>query len=143
MPKLAADAGDFVTWRPGHAYVPGKSARHAEGLFEPMKAGIQGVSAQRLNETGTWVLAKAFLADGYFWEAHELFEALWMACPPNSPEKLMIQALIQVSNAGLKRRMGLGKAAAKLGVEAERLGQEATMRAKGPVLGITSPAKMN
>ena len=33
----AATAGPPPDWRPPHAYVPGQSPRHPEGLFDPIK----------------------------------------------------------------------------------------------------------
>ena len=35
---------------------------------------------------------------GYFWEAHEAWEPLWLAAPPNSRERALLQGLIQLAN---------------------------------------------
>ena len=80
--------------------------------------------------------SRAFLQEGYFWEAHEMFESIWMACPPNAPEKLLVQSLIQDANAALKRRMGREQAAVRLDAEARRLQDEAFGRSRGPILGL-------
>ena len=120
-------------WRPPFPYTPGRTPRHDEALFDPLKDDL---SPDALTASTAWGYGWAFLRDGYFWEAHEMFEAVWMACPPNTAEKLLVQSLIQHANAGLKRRMGRETAADRLSAEAERLAGEALRRAGGPVLGV-------
>lgn len=124
-----------LSWRPPHAYQPGRTARHDEALFDPCKADAGGEGA--VHERRAWAFATAFHRDGFHWEAHEVFEALWMACPPNSPEKLYVQALIQRANAALKREMGQARAAARLTAQAEGLAAEAFTRACGTVCGAS------
>ena len=125
-----------TSWRPPHAYIPGRTPRHPEALFEPFKVGIADVPAEKLNLTSPWRIAHAFLAEGYFWEAHEIFEAIWMVCPPNAPEKLLVQALIQKANAELKFLMGMERATSRLRAESARLAKEAFVRGGEVVLGI-------
>jgi Domain of unknown function (DUF309) len=38
----------------------------------------------------------------YFWEAHEVMEAIWLAAPKNGRDRIALKALIQITNAGLK-----------------------------------------
>lgn len=125
-----------TTWRPPHAYVPGQTPRHPEDLFDQFKVGLADVPASQLNETQAWSYGLAFLKDGYFWEAHEVLEAVWMACPPNAPERLMVQAVIQHANAQLKRKMGQDRAAQRLDKRMVELAGEAVSRAGTDVLGI-------
>ncbi len=101
-------------WRPPHAYVPGATPRHAEDLFDPLK----GIS-EPLQDSLAWQAGLRFLRDGFYWEAHEVWEAVWMAAAPNSAEKSLVQGLIQIANACLKHRMGKPRAAARLGMLAE------------------------
>ena len=122
-------------WRPPHAYVPGQTARHPDDLFDALKDGLAEVPADRLNETRAWAYGLAFLKDGFFWEAHEVLEAVWMACPPNAPERLMVQAVIQHANAELKRKMGQDRAAQRLDQRSAELAREAVSRAGSSVLG--------
>ena len=63
--------------------------------------------------------------NGYFWEAHEVWEPCWMALAPNSRERTGCQALIQGANACLKLRFGWRKAFLRLSGEVARLAQEA------------------
>ncbi|GAA6160012.1 hypothetical protein NBRC116589_21860 [Ruegeria sp. HU-ET01832] len=125
--------GDF--WPP-HAYVPGQTARHPEGLFDPLKTGLSDVAPSDLVDTSAWTSGLAFLNEGYFWEAHEVLEAVWLACPPNSPERLMVQAVIQYANACLKGRMGQPRAMARLMTLSDDLACEAVDRAGRAVLGL-------
>ena len=100
---------------PEHAYVPGLTARHAEGCFEPICATAQkGMSAEQLAQSEAFCKGLVFLRCGYFWEAHELFEPVWMALEEGSDERHLLQALIQLANAQLKLRMQRPKAASRL-----------------------------
>jgi hypothetical protein len=55
---------------------------------------------------------------GFFWEAHEVWEAVWKAASKNGCDRLVLRALIQIANAGLKLRMGRKQAAVRLVDEA-------------------------
>lgn len=92
---------------PPFAYVPGQTARHDEAAFDELRAtarsdmdpvDLAGCTAMQAGMT--------YLDGGFFWEAHEVLEPVWMACPPNSKERSVVQAAIQLANARLKRVMG-------------------------------------
>ena len=51
-----------------------------------------------------------------------------MACPPNSGERVLVQAGIQLANAGLKARMGRDAAKIRLMQQADELFAEAGLR---------------
>ncbi len=122
-------------WRPSHAYIPGQNVRHEEGLFDVLTSMVQGCAVDDLPLTLTWRYASAFFDDGFYWEAHELLEAIWMVCPPNSAEKLYVQARIQRANAALKSRMGLARAVARLNTAARELEAEAARRSPDTLFG--------
>ena len=134
----AATGGPPPDWRPPYAYVPGRSLRHPEGLFDPIR---QGLAHDRLERSAAWAFGLAFLREGYFWEAHEVLEAVWMACPPNGPERLLVQGIVQIANARLKLRMGRPRAAARLDAIAEGLVAEAFRRSPPPILSL-GPAEV-
>lgn len=113
------------SWRPPHAYIPGKTPRHPEMLFDPLKAAVE---LQNPEACPVWRLALSFIEDGYFWEAHELLEAIWMGLPDGSADKLAVQALIQFANGKLKLEMERPQAAAKLASLSERLLADALSR---------------
>lgn len=94
---------------PERAYVPGQTPRHPDGAFEAFKADAAlGLTSE------TARLAVVWLRSGFFWETHELLEAVWMALPDGTPEKRLAQAAIQLANAHLKARMGRPNATARL-----------------------------
>ncbi|WP_372610840.1 DUF309 domain-containing protein [Aquicoccus sp.] len=128
MVKLVADIA-----LPDRAYVPGRGPRHPEGAFDRLRATARpGMSAKALAGSDAWRGGLWFLANGYFWEAHEVIEPVWMALPPNSAERRMAQAVIQLANGALKLRMGWPAAAARLADQVEALCDETA----GPVMGI-------
>lgn len=64
---------------------------------------------------------------GEFYEAHEVWEAIWLQCLKESPERLFLGALIQLAAARLKERQNQPKPAARLQkAAAEKLQQIAT-----------------
>ena len=67
-----------------------------------------------------WSLFEA----GFYWEAHEVWEPVWLASRPNSLEKTLLKAAIQLANAKLKAAMGKRNAARRLFEEAGGLAGE-------------------
>ena len=100
---------------PSHAYVPGETPRHPEGSFDRLtETARSGMTPAALAASDAWRAGWQFLRQGYFWEAHELFEPVWMALLPNSRERAMVQGAIQLANAALKARMGRPRAVLRL-----------------------------
>lgn len=85
---------------------------------------------------------------GYWWESHEVFEALWNSAGRRSEQGNFFQALIQLAAANLKRFMDNRKAAQNLlqrglvrleqtpdfymGMDVARLTEEVRQRVNGP-----------
>lgn len=67
-----------------------------------------------------WSLFKA----GFYWEAHEVWEPVWLASRPNSLERGFLKAAIQMTNACLKQAMGNNNAARRLFDEVDELIRE-------------------
>ena len=105
---------------PDHKHIPGVNARHPEDAFD-------WIREQAAAEAGNaaWVYGLRLLREGFYWEAHEVLEPVWMTAPPNSAEKAMARAVIQLANAALKLDMGKLKAAARLAGIVEALTAEA------------------
>lgn len=117
---------------PSHVYVPGQTQRHPETWFDEIKASVRpGMAARDLAKTRAFRAGLRYLEQGYFWECHEVLEAVWMQTAPNSPEREMLQALIQLANAKLKLLMARPKAALRLcGMvdgHLDRIGQDAIL----------------
>jgi pimeloyl-ACP methyl ester carboxylesterase len=107
---------------PAHAHVPGTDS---EPDMAPLKRVKQTcpkrVDDDRWHENVAYRYGWSLFEAGFFWEAHEIWETVWLACAPNSRERLLLRALIQLANARLKRKMKRDKASARLLEEADRL----------------------
>lgn len=100
---------------PVYAYVPGQNARHPEDAFDDIKRSARaGMAPSELQHTAAFRAGLVYLDAGYFWECHEVLEAVWMQTQPGTPEREMVQALIQLANARLKIRMQRPRAAERL-----------------------------
>lgn len=98
-------------------YLPGQTNRPTT----PIRSGLEeGMALYRA---------------GFFWEAHEAWEPLWLAAPPNSRERALMQGLIQLANGWLKLRMGKPRAAARI---AGLVGEHLDRVGRDEVLGIRS-----
>ena len=107
--SLSADA------LPAYAYVPGENVRHPEGLFEAISQTVeQGQTADQLAESDAFRAGLRFLDAGFYWEAHEVLEPVWMVLPEGTIERRFVQGLIQLANGRLKLRMRRPKAALRL-----------------------------
>ena len=136
-PENGKTAGGDGPEMPGHAYVPGLAPRHPDDAFATVRASVlAGAGPEALRQSAAWQQGLAWLDAGYYWEAHELFEPVWSALPPNAPERRLVQALIQIANAGLKLRMGRPRAAARLIVLAQALIAESGACTRRPVMGL-------
>ena len=63
-------------------------------------------------DTNTWRQSHGYLLGcdlfnhGYYWEAHETWEALWKACGQRGPAADLLKGLIKLAAAGVKAREG-------------------------------------
>lgn len=94
------------------------------------------------SSNSAWLYGLDLAETGYFWEAHEVLEAVWLNAPPNSPERKQVQAVIQLANAALKSSMGRPNAAQRLCAMARALSAEAAGAGLGQepagVMGLNS-----
>lgn len=106
---------------PTHAYVPGQSERHPEDAFASVcETAAPGMTVDALAECAAFKHGLHYLEQGYFWEAHEVLEPVWMALPDGDARRFT-QGLIQLANALLKARMDRPKAALRLCAMAREL----------------------
>ena len=107
---------------PNHAYVPGFNKRHAEDAFDELTASVvAGQDSDSLAQCDAFQAGLYFLSEGFYWEAHELMEPVWMALADDTVERRFVQSLIQLANGSLKLRMGRAKAALRLVGQARSL----------------------
>jgi hypothetical protein len=51
---------------------------------------------------------------GFFWECHEILEAIWAAAPQGGRDRILLRACIQIANANLKLKQQRPGAVARL-----------------------------
>lgn len=124
---------------PGHAHIPGQTKRHPEGYFDAIRASVTAdLDPSDLAHSEAWKTGLAFLGSGYFWEAHEVLEPVWMQAPQKSAERLLVQALIQLANAKLKLRMDQPKATLRLCATVDTLLTDCEISGRADVMGLSA-----
>lgn len=92
---------------PGHAYLPGLTARHPDGLFDDLcRTAEAGMTSQELANSDAWGTAQGYFSAGFFWEANRVWTAVCAHIPLKSKEWLIGQAAVKLSKAALDLRMG-------------------------------------
>ena len=117
---VALPAGHYPL--PTQPHVPGTSSQPDMAPLERVKQKCpKRVDPDEWREIIAYRYGWSLFDTGFYWEAHEIWEAVWLACAPNSRERLLLRALIQLANARLKQKMGKDNASARLLGEADRL----------------------
>lgn len=92
---------------PIHAYIPGKNERHPARTFDTIiETAVQGHSPEQLARSDAFKAGIKYLEAGFYWEANEVLEPVWMFLPVESEERRFVQGLIQLANGFLKIQMG-------------------------------------
>lgn len=100
---------------PPHAYLPGQSPRHPEDFFDDVRASVAaGLTVSQLEQSRAWTFGWVLFREEFYWEAHEVWEPVWMHLPDQSRERLFVQACIQLANALLKEKMQRFSAAERI-----------------------------
>lgn len=105
----------YAAYLPSHAYIPGQTKRHAEEAFVTLKQSVRpGSSVTELARSDAFLAGLYFYEVGYYWETHEVLEAVWIGLTDFPAERRFVQGLIQLANGYLKLGMGFPKAAKRL-----------------------------
>lgn len=103
-------------------HVPGSGSAPDWPPLERAKQEVPAITqAAEWTGNGAYVYGFALMRGGYYWEAHEVWEPVWLACPPNGRARLLLRALIQAANAHLKREMNWPRAVVRLAREARQV----------------------
>lgn len=124
---------------PAQPFVPGRGPRPEAGTFIAIADRAPArtdPAAWRANEA--WLYGFRLYDAGCFWEAHEVWEPVWMGAAPNSAERHLAQGLIQLANACLKLAMGRKRAALRLLRDA---GLRLADAGSAPLMGV-SPGRV-
>ncbi|MCA1686260.1 MAG: DUF309 domain-containing protein [Planctomycetia bacterium] len=98
------------SWPP-YTYVPGgpwphptgSAQGHSFGRVPPPESPVEGDGWSR---SAMYLRGIALFNAGYYWEAHEAWEALWHAHGRKGPTADVIKGLIKLAAAGVKVREG-------------------------------------
>lgn len=96
---------------PPYTYVPGGGFPHPTASPEGHSAGRAHPTAPPIRddawrESPVYLRGLALFDAGYYWEAHECWEALWHAHGRRGPTADVLKALIKLAAAGVKAREG-------------------------------------
>jgi len=125
VPPPLPDPGDRGVPRysrhalPPYRYVPGLQphptrdpAGHTYGGRQTPAAVVP--AADDAAHVDAWRFGVDLFNQFYFWEAHEAWEDVWRAAPPDAPVRDLVHGLIQVAAALLKLHLGRVEAARRL-----------------------------
>jgi len=121
---------------PSYRFVPGRSphpTRDPEGhSYNKAPEQLVLFEVDQWRSCGEYLYGIDLFNHGYWWEAHEALEAVWVAVGRHTETGLFIQGLIQVSVAHLKKFQGFNDVAKRMATE----GLVKMKRIKGIYLGI-------
>jgi predicted metal-dependent hydrolase len=131
---------------PPYAFVPGRTphpvsdpAGHQYGV-EPQAP--PPLDPERWRDSRAYLRGVDLFNHGYYWEAHEAWEGLWLAAGRAGPLADFLKGLIQLAAAGVKAREGLPRGVAGHAARAAELfGQTARSLGGASYLGLT-PAEL-
>jgi hypothetical protein len=95
---------------PRYAYLPGRGP-HPVRDPEGHSYGLQPVPAAASLKSEEFAWGQDLFNHGYYWEAHEAWEALWQSASRGSPLRAFLKGLILLSATGVKIREGKQKPA--------------------------------
>lgn len=90
---------------PAAAFIPGVSARSARSARPASPpARPTNIDYDHLARDDDFRHGVDLFNHGFPWEAHEAWEPLWFAAPPERPERALLQGLIHAAAAAVKAR---------------------------------------
>lgn len=95
---------------PPYAYVPGK--RYPHPVTHPQGHSF-GVASREQDVDATFRYAVDLFNHGYYWEAHEAWESLWIAAGRRGAQADFLKGLIKLAAACVKGREGRAEGVAR------------------------------
>ena len=121
---------------PSYRFVPGRSphpVRDPEGhSYNKPPVQIKSFAAGQWQSCAEYLYGIDLFNHGYWWEAHEALEAVWVAAGRQTEAGLFIQGLILIAVAHLKMFQGFNGVARRMAEE----GLDKMKRMQGIYLGI-------
>lgn len=128
---------------PAYAYQPGRTphpTRDPEGhSYGAETRTPDPPDPQHWRACGDYLYGIDLFNHGFYWEAHEAWEGLWVACGRVGPTATFLQALINLAAARFKARWGSARGTAANAATALRLLQSfaaQTGRHGGQFMGL-------
>ena len=126
---------------PAYRYVPGRMPHPSQNPTDHFRYEGEPVPSpldpRRWQENGWYLYSCDLYNTGFFWEAHEALEDLWRTTGKDTMERHLLQGVIQVSAAHLKRYLGQHDATRPLVDRA--LGHLARIQSEEPFAGLVVP----
>ena len=95
---------------PPYAFVPGRHphpATHPQGhRFGQPEETVPAPDAETLEDNSHYRLGIDLFNHGYYWEAHDVWEQLWLAAGREGALADVLKGLIKLAAAGVKAREG-------------------------------------
>jgi uncharacterized protein len=96
---------------PPYAFVPGGPYPHPTSSpdghsYRDREPHVPPIEADAWRDSPAYLRGVALFNAGYYWEAHEAWEALWHAHGRKGPTADVLKALIKLAAAGVKVREG-------------------------------------
>ncbi len=121
---------------PSYRFVPGESphpTRDKDGhSYNKLPVPLAPFDPRDWYKCEEYLYGIDLFNHGYWWEAHEALEAVWVAAGRRTRTGLFIQGLIQIAAAHLKRLQGRHSVATRMAAE----GLDKMKQIKGIFLGI-------
>ena len=129
---------------PEEKHLPGVNARPNDGFLHAIaQQAHEQTSDDRATANVPWLYGIRLINEGFYWEAHEVLEAVWMKALPNSRERFLVQCLIHISNARLKLALKQEHAATRLQGLAVYAAERALSGYQGHLMGLDSSKVMS
>ncbi|MFO1518346.1 MAG: DUF309 domain-containing protein [bacterium] len=106
---------------PAYRYIPGRGMKKEEPRRDIPKIEIEILDSQNWRENTAYLYGMDLYHQGYYYEAHEVWEELWHAVGHETTVGLYLKALIQNAAAQLKLAMGELEPARRLSLKAKDL----------------------
>ena len=106
---------------PPYRYIPGEGphpTRNPDGHSYGRELGPIVIDERSWPGCEPYLFAIDLFNHGYYWEAHEQLEAIWIGAGPDTAVGMFAQGVIQAAAALLKNTMGKHESAARLAAAA-------------------------
>lgn len=116
---------------PRWVYRPGRDAAPDRETLDRVKATVPARFEDFVAvDTPALIYGLTLNDGGFFWECHEVLEAIWKVAPQGGRDRILLRACIQIANANLKAAMEQPRAAARL--LAEAVAELEELKRRGP-----------